>query len=490
MDRRRYKKDGKNLDLSYITPRVIAMAFPATSFLEKTWRNSIGDVCSTLEKDHPSCWMVWNLSERDYNADRLYNRIINASFVDHHPPPLIDLLRIVDSIYKWLNADESNMAVVHCIGGKGRTGTIISSYLLLSGICRSAEDSTRFFARARSRKDKGVTQCSQRRYVGYFEHLLREEPINLKPIGLMDISIGPINLKNEYGIEIYDSPYKGELIFSEFPIYKSNGREEWLSFNINEVVHKDLYIKFVKKKAGKISVKFHIVLHTYFINESKIILDKENVDWMSSNENFPDEMVVEIMFSLCELDSDISYEPDPEILQLKRTYESFLEEKRKREQSIVGIVDPGFIEVVIGKRNEDSSLFETSSSLESPNDIENIPNNSVQEDTTEISVNSSEITSDITSDDIKSDDTLSEEIEDESSIGWVAARSNSRQINVQDSLKDFYKYDGGYYIRPSFILAHVPNDEVLIWDENTSSDEEKSSNDGRLTLLGHQREIL
>lgn len=44
-------------------------------------------------------------------------------FVDHHPPPLALLCKIIDTMAFWLRSDINNVAVVHCVGGKGRTGT-------------------------------------------------------------------------------------------------------------------------------------------------------------------------------------------------------------------------------------------------------------------------------------------------------------------------------------------------------------------------------
>ena len=42
-NRRRFTEDNINLDLTYITPQIIAMSYPSSG-IEKIYRNSIDDV--------------------------------------------------------------------------------------------------------------------------------------------------------------------------------------------------------------------------------------------------------------------------------------------------------------------------------------------------------------------------------------------------------------------------------------------------------------
>lgn len=44
--------EGSELDLTYINDRVIAMAYPASDLLEKTYRNPIEDVVSYFKTHH------------------------------------------------------------------------------------------------------------------------------------------------------------------------------------------------------------------------------------------------------------------------------------------------------------------------------------------------------------------------------------------------------------------------------------------------------
>jgi phosphatidylinositol-3,4,5-trisphosphate 3-phosphatase/dual-specificity protein phosphatase PTEN len=63
-----------NLDLSYITPRIIAMAYPGSG-LETVYRNSIDQVSNFLKERHKGNYLVMNLSGRKYDNNKFENKV-------------------------------------------------------------------------------------------------------------------------------------------------------------------------------------------------------------------------------------------------------------------------------------------------------------------------------------------------------------------------------------------------------------------------------
>jgi hypothetical protein len=172
-NKRRFKEDGYDLDLAYITARLIGMAYPSEGS-EALYRNPISEVRRLLDARHGTGnYKVFNLcSERCYDAAHFGGRVERFPFDDHAPPPLQLLLDACTAIHAWLQADAAHIAAVHCKAGKGRTGVVTAAYLLYSGQCACAADALRLFNERRTTNGKGVTIPSQIRYVQYFERIL------------------------------------------------------------------------------------------------------------------------------------------------------------------------------------------------------------------------------------------------------------------------------------------------------------------------------
>lgn len=172
-EKRRFKDDGFDLDLSYVTPRVIAMGWPARG-LESVFRNPAAEVQRLLTNRHRNHYKVYNLvSEHEPDFD-LFPEIEYFPFGDHNPCPLDLLPLLCQSIHTYLGADPANVVAIHCKAGKGRTGLAIAAYLLHCGICEDAEKALATFAEGRTKDRQGVTIPSQIRYVHYYSHLLRQ----------------------------------------------------------------------------------------------------------------------------------------------------------------------------------------------------------------------------------------------------------------------------------------------------------------------------
>ncbi|KAG0488930.1 hypothetical protein HPP92_007741 [Vanilla planifolia] len=199
--RRRMLISGYDLDMSYITERLLAMSYPAER-VRAMYRNPLWQVKNVLDMRHPNQYKVYNLCiEEKYDPAHFHGRVEVYPFDDNHVPPLSMVKLFCESIYSWLCCDPQNIAVIHCMAGKGRTGLMVCSYLVYTGM--TVDEAFQLYANRRTTNNEGLSIPSQRRYVKYWSEVLSfaRGKINRPP----DVNLPATTIRELRRIRLYDT---------------------------------------------------------------------------------------------------------------------------------------------------------------------------------------------------------------------------------------------------------------------------------------------
>jgi len=171
--RHRYDFHGFDLDLAYVTSRVIAMGFPSQG-AGRCFRNPQSEVDRFLRWAHGDDFRIYNLcAESSHRNNGFPDETVSYPCPDHCPPDMAAMLSLCRDVESWLARTPSSVAVIHCKAGKGRSGTMACALLLYADALPSAQEALRWFARVRGGTRSGVTIPSQIRWVAMFENWLR-----------------------------------------------------------------------------------------------------------------------------------------------------------------------------------------------------------------------------------------------------------------------------------------------------------------------------
>lgn len=318
----------ESLDVHYITENILTMSFPYSAKTKpkgmKQW-NDINKVAEFLREKHAGRYMIWNVSEDPYDYSLFDNQVLEYKFPGHPAPPLGLLFKICAAIESWLDADRNNVAVVHCLTGKGRTGSILACVLAWIGEFSSPLEALNYVANRRKLSIEELTIPSQRRYIQYFSNVLdgvkpRSDPLLLRRVIMNTIPrFGAAKDGSVEGCCPYLQIFKnGNLLANSYipskASVKSTGSDgnkqpielKWIStnegsisFHMDVMIHGDVLIRCrnMDLNNGHRESMFRAAFHTGYTPVGVLRLTKAQLDGCDVDDRFDDGFFVDFIFA-------------------------------------------------------------------------------------------------------------------------------------------------------------------------------------------------
>ncbi|XP_036375425.1 tensin-3-like [Megalops cyprinoides] len=298
-------EEGYELDLTYVTERIIAVSFPRACS-EETYQRNLQEVTRMLKSKHTNNYLVINLSGKRHDLTKMNPKTMDMGWPDLHAPPLDKICSICKAMENWLNADPQHVVVIHCRGGKGRIGVIISSFVNFTNISASAGEALDRFAMRKFYDDKvsALMTPSQKRYVWILNSLLTGSvKMNASPLFLHCVIL--------HGIPDFDTggacrPYLKvyqamQVVYTSgtYQIGPGHRNRIYITLEPAQLLKGDIMLKCYHKgpHAASRELVFRLQFHTGTVQGYNLIFEKEDLETANRDSRFPDYGKIELVLS-------------------------------------------------------------------------------------------------------------------------------------------------------------------------------------------------
>ena len=310
------------LDISYITSRILVMSYPAEG-IQGAVKNNIEDVKAFLDSRHPKRYAVYNLTLTPYRHYKFDNRVSDCGWPGKKSPSLMNLLIICKNMYQWLKMHSFNVAVIHCSDGKAQSALIVAAFFAFCHMYQNLGPSLHLFTVKRT--CPGILP-SHRRYIEYVADICNVDnkfvPHTFQ-IRISNLVLRPVPTINSQrvGCKPFCEVYRNEnRIFTTSQEYENIPGFDYLrddcvvipldielSGDITFIVYHARSILGGKVQAKNISLKmFQLQFNTGFLplNSCAIKFRRSDLDYLESPDRYPDMFLAILNYEILRNEND------------------------------------------------------------------------------------------------------------------------------------------------------------------------------------------
>ncbi|XP_061739686.1 putative tyrosine-protein phosphatase auxilin isoform X3 [Nerophis ophidion] len=291
------------LDIAYITSRIIVMTYPAES-VQIGYQNHVEDIRSFLDSRHADHYTVFNLSQRNYRGAKFSNRVSECNWPSRQAPSLHNLFAVCKNMHNWLKQNPKNVCVITCSDGRALSGVLVCAMFCFCHLFSHPVPAMHLLSA--KRPGSGLWP-SHRRYIGYVCSMVSDKPSlpHTKPLTIKALTISPVPCFNKQrsGCRPFCDVLIGETkIFTTAQEYERMRehriQEGKVVFPLGVSVQGDVVVSVYHMRStigGRLQAKvsntqiFQIQFHTGFISPGTTMLkfNKPELDACDSPDKYP-----------------------------------------------------------------------------------------------------------------------------------------------------------------------------------------------------------